>query len=435
MAARCRKAELDLFTLPPQQFEILSTQEVVYSPVNSISESPRTIEFLSLGSGEAFKDISSIYIKLLVQLVKNDKDEKHTNTTAAPATASVVNGLFFSLFKQVNVYLNNTPISQTNNDYGYRALFTTLMNYGSDSSSTHLESIGWDLDKGKVDAQTADNPGFLSRQIKMGGSKTVELFGPLHIDLSGQSRLLLNNVDLRIVMTLQNPHFYILEPTGGTSRVKILNAQLFMNHVNLNPHSLLATEMRLTKQMAVYPYQRVEVKTHTIAAGARDLSLDNVIIGQLPNFLLFSMVDNDAYSGSLTLNPYNFKHNNISSFQLLVNGLPTPSTALTFDYTDPVTPISTRGYQTLFRGTGIHYFDRGHQISKTYFDNGCFLLAFDLSVDQNQDGVCVNPSNQGTIRIEAHFREALPKTITCIVYTSYDSIMKIDKQRNIYTQF
>lgn len=434
MAGRCKKSELQYFAPLEQQFDIVSTQEVVYSPVNSISETPRTIEFLSLGAGEAYKDLSSIYVKLQIQLLKNDKGEPHTNSVAAPATASVVNGLFFALFKQVNVYLNNVPISQTSNDYGYRALFTTLMNYGSDSSSTHLETIGWDLDSGKVDALTADNPSYLSRQRKLAESKIIEYFGPLHIDLASQSKLLLNNIDLRIVMTLQNPSFYILEPEGGTSRVKILNAQLFMNHVHLNPHSLLANEMRLTKQMALFPHQRIELRTHTIPAGGLNISIDNLIIGQLPNFLLFSMVDNDAYSGNITLNPFNFKHNNISSFQLIVNGLPVPLTPLDFDYSQ-TPPISTRGYQTLFRGTGIHYFDRGHQISKTYFDNGCFLLAFDLSVDQNQDGACVNPSNQGTIRIEARFREALPKTVTCIIYASYDGVLKIDKQRNIYTQF
>lgn len=461
MSVRCNKSELDLFSLPPQQFEILNTQEVIYHPVNSITESPRTIEFLSLGSGDSYRDLSSIYLRLRVKLVKNDKNEAHTNTTAAPATASVVNGLFFALFKQASLHLNNVPISQASNDYAYRAFFTTLINYGNDSSSTHLESIGWSLDKGKVEAQSADNPGFLDRQIKMAGSKTIEFFGPLYMDLCNQNRLLLNNVDVRIVLTLQNPGFYILEPEKGTSLIKIENCQLFMNHIQLNPHTLLSNEMRLSKQMAVYPYQRVEVKTHTIPNGGRTLSIDNVIIGifsfyfftqlvfslyfknlqfytpagQLPNLLLFAMVDNDSFTGaSRLLNPFNLKHNNISSFQLLVNGMPVPATPLDFDYSqDP--PISTRGYQTLFRGTGIHYFDRGHQITKKYFDNGCFLVAIDLTADHSQDSLCVNPSNSGTIRIEAQFKEPLPKTTTCIVYTSYDSILKIDKQRNIYTQF
>lgn len=74
-------------------------------------------------------------------------------------------------------------------------------------------------------------------------------------------------------------------------------------------------------------------------------------------------------------------------------------------------------------------------MSKKYFDAGCFLIALDLTPDLNQDSLCVNPANQGTIRVLASFREALPTTVTCIIFASFDSMVKIDKQRNVYTEF
>lgn len=147
------------------------------------------------------------------------------------------------------------------------------------------------------------------------------------------------------------------------------------------------------------------------------------------------MVDNDAYAGTRNLNPFNFKHNNIAQYHLLVNGVQVPNEPYEFDYSvDP--PISTRGYQSLFKDTGIHYFDRGHQISKTFFDNGCFIIASDLTTDRStESGACGNLLNQGTIRIEARFKEALAKTTTVLIYAEYDAAIKIDKDRNVYTGF
>lgn len=435
----CTKSELDLFSQFPLQTSILGTTEVAYKPVTTLSDDPSVIEFVSLGHGDTYRDLSSIYLRLRIQLMKKRPNEPHKTEGTAKPTSCVVNNILHSLFRQVAVYLNGVPVAQSNNDYGYRAYFENLLNYGNDAVSTHLESVGWAIDTGDLDEFVAkDNKGLKTRQARMANSKIVELYSRLHVDTFNQQRLLLNGVDLRIVMSLEKPEFYIMEEDTGTSFIKIDSATLYINHITINPDILLKNERLLNSKnvMANYNYRRVEVKSYTVSAAQRSLSLDHVVIGQLPNLILFAMVDNLAYCGKRSKNPFNFIHNKICHYQLLINGVQVPTEPYEFDYTDDKNPISTRGYVSLFKDTGVHYFDRGHQITKKAFDSGFFIIATDLTPDRSTETTpCGNLLNQGTVRIEARFSEPLPNTITCLVYCEYDSTLKIDQQRNVYTRF
>jgi hypothetical protein len=492
----CAKSELDLFTAHPMQNSILKTEEVSYKPLASLDNSS-VIEFSSLGHGDTYRDLSSLYLKLKLQMFKNTKDESLTENGPG-----VVNNILHSLFRQCTIYLNGKPIAQTDNNYSYRAYMENLLNYGNDAASTHLESVGWHIDNGPMDFETPAatttagttataaptrrkriidveedeemiDPPTIGRKKRAGETSTaaagvsnagaststtekdeentgltkrtkifekscvVEIMGKIHGDLFNQSKLLLNNVDLRVVLSTEKPEFYIMsKEKDDQSYIKIIDATLYLNHVTLNQNVLLSHQSVLQKRNAVYPYKRVEVKTYTIPANSSSLLIDNIVIGQLPNLLVFGMVDNDAYTGNRAKNPFNFKHNNITTFNLSVNGVQVPNQPIQFDYSNMETPISTRGYLSLFKGTGIHFFDRGHQITKKFFDNGCFLLAFDLTTDISNNSIsCTNLLNQGTVRVEGRFKEALKNTITCIVYAEYDASIEIDSNRNIFTSF
>lgn len=421
------KTELDLFSPHPIQTNILKTEEVVYNPIASL-ENASSIEFMAVGNGETYKDLSSVYLRLVLQLeignIKNENEQP---------TPGVVNNLLHSLFRNCTIYLNNKAICQSDNNYHYRAYLEKILNYGQDAAATHLETSGWNLDTSE-DLDSLDSLQHKNRIKLYENGKKVELMGKIHADMLNQSRLLLNNVDLKVVFNLEKSDFYMMTKENDTSSsIKILEAQMYINHVTINPKILIAHHQTLLRRNAIYPYKRIELKSFTLFPGNHSLNLDNIVMGQLPNMIIFAMVSSKAYNGARDKNPFKFHHFNLQRFNLSVNGTQIPSQPLEFDYHDKKEGyLSTRGYNTLFNGTGIHYYDKGHQITKNLYDNGHFMLAFDLTSDRSYNSLAANYSNTGNIRIEGKFSGQLQEAVTCLIFCEFDSLIEIDKNRVVY---
>ena len=47
------------------------------------------------------------------------------------------------------------------------------------------------------------------------------------------------------------------------------------------------------------------------------------------------------------------------------------------------------------------------------------------------DGEHTEAIQRGSVRIEARFSEALVNPITCLVFSEYDNLILIDKERNV----
>lgn len=424
----CMKSELDLFKPRHVQTSILKSEEIPYKPLTSL-ENQSVIEFSCQGHGDTYLDLSSVNLRLKVQLVKGDgTNHKATADPIDANTPGCVNNILHSLFRQVNVSLNGKTVNSADGNYSYRAYIETLMNYGKEASKTHLELGGWYGDDGKVD-NLPENKGWAKRVQVFKESGIVELYGKIHADMLNQPLLLLNNINLRIALTLNNPEFYMHTSNAtDTSFMKIIEATLYVKHCMVNPNILVAHHKALERTNAKYYYKRCEIKTFTVGVGS-SINLDNIVLGQLPTSLIFLMVDNDAYTGKRSKNPFNFKHNDISSFSLFMNGTAIPNDTIITNFKDG--SQFARAYSSLFSATGILNTPQSITITKEMFRDGYFLIASDLTPDMS--GIDSNSSllNQGNIRIEARFSKTLERTITCLLFLEYDATLEIDKNRNI----
>jgi hypothetical protein len=113
---------------------------------------------------------------------------------------------------------------------------------------------------------------------------------------------------------------------------KFLDAQPLVKRVKGNPAILAAHNTALhAGALPKYHLSRVEIKTFTYASGSQSLSIDNAVLGTLPNRLLFTMIRNTDFLGSEDKNPYTFRHYDISYFSLFVNGTQIPSGGISLD--------------------------------------------------------------------------------------------------------
>jgi len=147
--------------------------------------------------------------------------------------------------------------------------------------------------------------------------------------------------------------------------------------VQPKPLILSAHDKALTKgALARYNITRVDLKTFTFSDGTISRPIDNAVLGPLPKHLLYNMIKNADFNGSVDTTPYKFSHYDISEFSLYVNGKRVPIEGLTLDMDHEKT--SVMGYTTLFEGSGIHHSNTGLHITHDMYINGYFMLLFDL---------------------------------------------------------
>jgi hypothetical protein len=98
------------------------------------------------------------------------------------------------------------------------------------------------------------------------------------------------------------------------------------NPLIMSTHEKVITKKALTR----YNITRLDLKTFTFSAGSECQSIENAVLGPLPKPLLFTMIKNAEFNGSVDTNLYKFWHYN-SEFSLSVNGKRVPSEGLSVD--------------------------------------------------------------------------------------------------------
>ncbi|XP_011684664.1 PREDICTED: uncharacterized protein F54H12.2-like [Wasmannia auropunctata] len=154
-SSKCLKNELDLFSLPPTQTSIESSQWIYYKPVTSLAGNA-PVEFVIPGHGEDYLDLTHTLLSLRIRVESTPNVaaayREGTAAATADATAAVVpkvgpvNHLLHSMFNQIDVYFNQKLVSPPNNAYAYRAYIEALLNYASPAKTSHLTSALWDED-------------------------------------------------------------------------------------------------------------------------------------------------------------------------------------------------------------------------------------------------------------------------------------------------
>ena len=157
MACECMKPELDLFSNAPLQTSTEQGQWIEYHPLATL-EQTGIIELNIDGAGDEHLDLYNTYCYVEAKLVQQDGTPLPEDAPAAP-----VNLMMHSLFNQVDVSLNEKPVTPSKNTYPYRAYLETLLSCGQEAKASQLTMGLWYKDTaGHMDSvKGTDNKGFL----------------------------------------------------------------------------------------------------------------------------------------------------------------------------------------------------------------------------------------------------------------------------------
>lgn len=421
----CTKSELDLFTSVPIQLAIDRSSFVEIHPVASISDN-NTIEFLISGLGESYFDLSHLFLHVQAKILKSNGEAFTDADRCAP-----INYLLNTMFSECHMSLNDRQISSENN-YAYKAYIQSIL-FHPESSQKNLLSAGlFEKDTaGKFDdvrlIEAGENKGLKKRWNRVQNGKVFDMCGILHTDLGTQSKLLINGTSIRIKLLKAKNEFALLS-SAGNYNLQIENVSLYVRKCEISSSILVAHEKALEESLVQMPFTRIEIKTFTLSSGLKSITIPNAVNGALPTRMVLGLVSNSAYAGNLTKNPFNFKNYKLNHISLSENGIQIPSTAYTPDYDKD---LFARNYLSLFTDLGQH---KTNVPFNEYKESTC-LYVFDLTQDFSASDPFSNVTRSGDISIHLKFNEDLSETVTLIVYMEMQSLIEIDKSRNIFTDF
>lgn len=419
----CTKSELDLFVTNPIQLAIERSSMIEIHPLSSITSS-NTIEFQISGLGESYFDPSNIFLHVQAKILKSDGTVPINTEKCAP-----INYALNTIFGECYVSLNEKQISSENN-YAYKAFIQSTLFYPESSQKNLLSAAMFVKDSGSfedVNISTGSNEGLKKRYERTKEGQLFDLYGPLHIDLATQSKLLLNGVSIRIKLEKAKNAFALLA-SNGEYGIHIENASLFIRRCEISGSILVAHEKALEQSLVQMPFTRSEVKTFTLSSGLKSITIPNAVNGVLPSRIIMCLVSNSAFNGDFKKNPFHFKNYDLNHLSLVENGSQIPPSAYVTNYAKN---IYARNYLTLFGDLG----QNDTNISfEEYKDSLCFY-AFDLTQDTSAGSPFSNIVRNGDIAVHLKFGSDLPETLTLVAYMEFQSLIEIDKSRNIFTDY
>ncbi|XP_067271186.1 uncharacterized protein F54H12.2-like [Pseudorasbora parva] len=428
MSGECIKSELDLFTVPMTQTVIEKNGYLEVAPLSAISDSA-PLEFFVAGNGDDYLDLNNTMLYLRVKITKPNGD-----VIAHPAKVGLINYPGATIFSQVDVTLGDHLISQSSSTYPYRCIIESLINYGKDTlESIFASGLFYKDTAGQMNVHdpAGNNAGLTKRSSYTSESKEVELLVPIHSDIFFQEKLLINGVDIKIRFIRAKDEFCLMRSNDVAYKLNIVAASLFVKKVSVSPPVRLAHAQTLLSTTAKYPVDRVSLKSFSIPAGARVSNQENLFLGTLPKSIVIGMVDNDAFTGSYTKNPFAFHHYNLEFSAVYLDGQQFPAKPLQPNFSDG---MAVREYYQLVMATGRHLKDQPLAIGRNDFLNGYTLYAFNLTPDE-ECGQHISLIKSGNIRVEARFRQPLPNTINLIIYAVFDSIVEVSNRRQVLIDY
>ena len=394
---------------------------LIYSVVAWHSKTKKrlcTCMFRRMVMSSAYVDLKSSVLNVKLRL---------TNGDGTPMNEAIVAGLvntpLHSIFRQVDVTFQQTPLSHSGNNYPYKAYIDTILKTnenvqkGELTSQLFYKDVGPDTD----DAKTGPNSGLFNRSLATKGGKVVDLEGSLLIDVFQQPKLLLNGVSIGIKLWPSLDSFRLITDTiKADLKVQIVDASFRLCVQRIDGGLMMAHEKMIKMEPAIYPYLKSDIKTTSIASGQYSFSVDDVFQGLVPCKLIVGLVSSAAYMGDYRKNPFYFRDYDCSSVGFYVDGQSYPSQPLRPNYEANQYIDSYRTLTTFRKDVNIDRYD--------YTEGYCLYV---LEVDPYYS---FNIKRKGHCRLEMKFAKPLPESVTLILYATFPEILHIDASRSVYVR-
>ena len=140
----CPVSQLDLLEPIGVQTQVDSFKDIEYLPTSAIQDgAPITFE---IGKDERYTDAEKFVIKTVVEIQGENgaalTGKQFTDADSAGTLEKVgeINNLGHSLWGQIVLYINDKKMTESSNNYAYKAMLETLLSYDNVDEKSVLRS-------------------------------------------------------------------------------------------------------------------------------------------------------------------------------------------------------------------------------------------------------------------------------------------------------
>ena len=427
--------EVDLFAPLLQQNVIKDDFDQEYLPVNAI-QAGAPIEFSIKTADDLYLDLDESRFIVTAKITKANGTDMDGNVRAAP-----VNLLLHSLFREITASLNDTPVSDPNPLYPYRAYLETLLNYSEDVQKYRLITEGWAKDTAgqmAVTSLAADgaNIGLKDRATRFATSTVVELVGRPHLDIFHQNRLIPPGTALRIKFIPSSNQFVCISPPPADNaqqeqfKVAIQNVSFMIRTKKLSETVHLAILKNLLLKNIRLPYTKVQVKHLTIPANVTSQDFDGIYDGVLPDLVVVGLVADEDFAGHYNRNPFNFQAFHVNRMEMLRNGVRTPRYSYTPNFG---TKQYAKDYTQFLAQLKLDKGDKCVALTPDEWANGYTLYSFQITDGPIGSGAHSPRSaiSTGKMRLSIGFSEANNASIKVILFSQSVGFLDFNQYHNV----
>ena len=420
-------SELNLFLVPYTNLSVERQYTVKYLPLSTLDGS-RTFD-IKIPASPDFVDCTQILLYVEYSIDSADGAAWKTDTSGTNTADQIRTTIIpmHALWSEIGLSLNETRITDQYGTYPYRAFFNHLIYTADKPRQTFLASEGV--------VQGYDGEQYIDK------TKTIVHYGVLQLDLCDCETALLSNVNMHLKLQRSKDNFAVYNKGNQTSDFEIKITQLFVSvrKYSLNPGIAIGIEQALLVSSAKYAHVRKVVVAYNIPAGQAIVQIDNALMGIIPKRVVCGLIENEAVNGSGLYNPFRFKHFNVNTLCLYINGAKYPNgEGYKQDYNDVKKCAYEQTFRNLFteltQDTNVVTLD----VKKAEFKDAKCLYAFNLSPIYSNAGIhsgATTLQSSGSLRFEIGFGITPTKALQLVTYAEYDSILQIDRNRGITTNW
>ena len=352
------------------------------------------------------KDESAVFTE------KGDDDSKEEEV----ARVTYVNNIMHSIFPNVEVYINNQQIYNSNGLYAHKYYISNNFKGAITEYKGVLHCEGYDYEQDpEVIASPLPDPFFTRRMELLSRPDGFMLYGKLGIDLFSTSELLCPNMKIRLRLIRARPNFYMISDNPNVS-LGIVDCSLYTRRIALKDDYHKTRMDMLAHAPVEYNYLETLAKTFIIPAKQDQFIQQNIFNNAPIRRIAIAMNTNSAFTGSFTENQFWSQQFDLRQNRLLRGGQP----IVDFDTAD-----NCRLYVTTMKA--MNYQDDIPSIPIDDFKDH-YVLVFDLTSTQDATENCHYPELVGEpLRLELISTNPLENVTKLIVLGERMSSVAVDK--------